>query len=285
MDVGREEQRLEIYEKEILNQMDYLDSNRQSWNSRVEVHMSSPFYRLDEFRNGRSSLMETELRLLGDVSGRSILHLQCHFGQDTLSLARMGAHVTGVDLSDVAIDKARELAAELGLDASFINCDIYSLPEQLDKKFDIVYTSYGTIGWLPDIRRWAEVVSHFLKPGGKFVFVEFHPFVWMFDDDFTGIAYRYFNSGAIIESRTGTYADKQAPIEITDVSWNHGLGEVITALISGGLILKEFREYDYSHYDCFNHCVEYEKGRYRIQPMEDKIPLMYSILCQKPDHV
>ena len=117
--------------------------------------------------------------------------IQFHFG-------RLGANVTGVDLSDKAIESANNLAKEANIDATFICCDIYDLPKHLNEKFDIVFTSYGTIGWLPDIEKWANVVSHFLKPNGKFVFVEFHPVVWMFDDDFKGIKYRYFNSEAII---------------------------------------------------------------------------------------
>jgi 2-polyprenyl-3-methyl-5-hydroxy-6-metoxy-1,4-benzoquinol methylase len=112
-----------------------------------------------------------ELELLGNVKGLSILHLQCHFGQDSLSLARMGAHVTGIDLSDKAIKTAQELNAELHLNAEFICSDIYDLPQHLNKQFDIVFTSYGTIGWLPDLNKWAQIIHHFLKPEGKFIFV------------------------------------------------------------------------------------------------------------------
>ncbi|MFM7619546.1 MAG: class I SAM-dependent methyltransferase, partial [Bacteroidota bacterium] len=158
--------------------------NRTSWNKRVAVHMKSDFYFLEEFLKGRTSLNEIELNLLGDIRGKSILHLQCHFGQDTLSLARMGAEVTGVDLSDEAIEKAKALNAQMGLNAEFICCNVYDLKNHLDKKFDLVFTSYGTIGWLPDLDRWAEVVSHFLKPSGTFLFVEFHPVMWMFDNEF-----------------------------------------------------------------------------------------------------
>jgi ubiquinone/menaquinone biosynthesis C-methylase UbiE len=111
------------------------------------------------------------------------LHLQCHFGQDTLSMSRMGAQTTGVDLSDKAIDAARKLNQEINQQATFICCNIYDLPQHLDQQFDIVFTSYGTIGWLPDLNQWAALIARYLKPGGKFVFAEFHPVVWMFDND------------------------------------------------------------------------------------------------------
>ena len=146
-----------------MEQSELFEMNRTSWNKRVAVHMKSDFYFLEEFLNGKTSLNEIELNLLGDIRGKSILHLQCHFGQDSLSLARMGAEVTGVDLSDTAIEKAKELNTQMNLNAEFVCCNVYDLKDHLDKKFDIVFTSYGTIGWLPDLNRWADVVSHFLN--------------------------------------------------------------------------------------------------------------------------
>jgi ubiquinone/menaquinone biosynthesis C-methylase UbiE len=221
------------------------------------------------------------LELLGDINGKSILHLQCHFGQDTISLSRLGASVTGVDLSDKAIESAKQLAKETNSDATFICCDIYDLLLHLDKQFDIVFTSYGTIGWLPDINKWANIVSMFLKPGGKFVFVEFHPVVWMFDDNFEKIDYRYFNTGAIIESESGTYADKQAKISQEYVMWNHGLSEVMNSLIKNGLEINLLNEHDYSPYNCFNKTIEFEPRKYRIEHLEDKIPMVYSLVAFK----
>ena len=165
----------------------YIEINRKSWNNRVETHLKSEFYDLDNFIKGKTSLNNIELELLGDLKGKSILHLQCHFGQDTISLCRLGANVTGVDLSDQAIESAIKIAKEANSNATFICCDIYDLPKHLDKQFDIVFTSYGTIGWLPDLDKWAKIVSQFLKPNGPFVFVEFHPVVWMFDDNFEKI--------------------------------------------------------------------------------------------------
>ncbi len=259
----------------------YLELNRDSWNQRVEAHLRSDFYDLDGFLKGRSSLNEIELELLGDVRDKTILHLQCHFGQDTLSLGRLGARVTGVDLSDVAIERARELAQQTGLDATFLCCDLYDLPNHLDDRFDIVFSSYGTIGWLPDLDRWAAVVARYLKPGGRFVFVEFHPVLWMFDDDFERIAYRYFNSGAIRETVTGTYADPEADIQGECVSWNHGIGEVASSLLSQGLVLTALEEYDYSPYACFRHTKEIAPGKYVIEHLENKLPMVYSLVAVK----
>ncbi|UOK41696.1 MULTISPECIES: class I SAM-dependent methyltransferase [Flavobacterium] len=259
----------------------YLEINRQSWNNRTEIHLKSEFYNLDDFLKGKTSLNDIELDRLGDIKGKTILHLQCHFGQDSISLSRLGAEVTGVDLSDKAIESAKQIAAETNSNANFICCDIYDLPNHLDKQFDIVFTSYGTIGWLPDLDKWAKIISRFLKPNGKFIFVEFHPVVWMFDSNFEKIDYNYFNSGPIIETETGTYADKNAAITQTYVSWNHSLGEVINYLIKNGLEINTLDEFDYSPYNCFNKTIEPEPKKYRIEHLDNKIPMVYSITATK----
>ncbi|RYZ18759.1 MAG: class I SAM-dependent methyltransferase [Chitinophagaceae bacterium] len=260
---------------------DYVTVNRASWNNRTEAHLRSDFYDVPGFLRGASSLNAIELELLGNIAGQSLLHLQCHFGQDTISLARMGAQATGVDLSDKAIDAARDLARDAGTDARFICSNVYDLPEQLDEQFDIVFSSYGTIGWLPDIDRWAALIARYLKPGGRFVFAEFHPFVWTFDDDFQKVAYRYFNSGPIVETESGTYADREAPISQQYVCWNHGLAEVIGALVRNGLALEVFNEYDYSPYNCFRHTVEVAPKQFRIEHLGDKIPMVYALVARK----
>jgi 2-polyprenyl-3-methyl-5-hydroxy-6-metoxy-1,4-benzoquinol methylase len=259
----------------------YLEINRQSWNNRTDAHLKSEFYDLQNFIQGRSSLNAIELELLGDLSGKSVLHLQCHFGQDSISLARLGAEVTGVDLSDKAIANAKQLAKETKSNTDFICCDIYELPKYLNRQFDIVFASYGTIGWLPDLDKWAKVISKFLKPKGQFVFAEFHPVVWMFDDNFQNITYRYFNSGAIFESENGTYADKNADISQEYVMWNHGLSEVLNSLIKNGLTINSFQEYDYSPYDCFDHTLEFEPKKYRIKHLDNKIPMVFSLSASK----
>ncbi len=259
----------------------YIEINRESWNNRIDSHLKSEFYDLAGFLKGKSSLKEIELNLLGAIEGKTILHLQCHFGQDTISLSRLGADVVGVDLSDKAIESAKQIAAETSSNTKFICCDIYDLPNHLDQKFDLVFTSYGSIGWIPDLEKWATIISNFLKPNGQFVFVEFHPFIWMYDDNFDKIAYRYFNSGAILETESGTYADKTADIHQSYVMWNHGLSEVLNSLIKNGLEIKALEEFDYSPYDCFNKTVEFEKGKFRIEHLENKIPMVYAIHAEK----
>ena len=261
--------------------MDYLKINKKSWNNRTDVHFDSDFYDNEHFIKGQSSLNEIELELIGDIKGKSVLHLQCHFGQDTISLNRLGAKTTGVDLSDKAIERAKELAKQTHSEAEFICCDVYDLPNHLEQKFDLVFTSYGTIGWLPDLNKWANVVSSYLKPGGQFIFVEFHPVVWMFDDHFTKIHYNYFNTGPIFEQEDGTYADKNAPIHQDYVMWNHGIGEVITSLLQHGLEINAMDEFDYSPYNCFDETVEYAPKKFRIKHLENKIPMVYSIVATK----
>lgn len=264
-----------------MSNLNYLEINKKTWNEKTDVHVNSEFYANDDFLNGKSSLNDIELKLLGDLRGKSILHLQCHFGQDTLSFARMGAKSTGVDLSDKAIAKANEFNKILNLDAKFICCDIYDLPNHLDEQFDIVFTSYGTIGWLPDLDKWANVVSRFLKPLGKFVFAEFHPIVWMFDNDFKEVFYSYFNVEPIIEEETGTYANKNASLETKTITWNHPTSEVLNALIQSGLEINSFNEYDYSPYNCFNETEEFEPGKFRIKHLQNKIPMVFSLTATK----
>lgn len=255
----------------------YLEVNRKSWNERVALHVAAPFYNMDAFRAGHTSLNDIELKLLGDVSGKRILHLQCHFGQDSISLAKMGATVVAIDLSDKAIDAARTLADEMNVDVTFHCCDVYDVPNHVSGDFDIIYTSYGVIGWLPDLNKWAAIIHQFLQPNGKFLLVEFHPVVWMFDDDFQYVKYNYFKDDPIIETNDGTYADNAAPVTLTSVTWNHSLSEVISSCLNHGLSLKQLAEYDYSPYNCFVHTIEFEPGKYRIKHMENRIPMVYAM--------
>lgn len=260
----------------------YLSLNKASWDNRLEAHLASDFYDVENFLKGKSSLNDIELDLIGDISGKSILHLQCHFGQDSISLSRMDAQVTGVDLSDKSIAKAKALATEIGADTQFVCSDIYDLPNNLQGQFDMVFTTYGTISWLPDLDKWAQVINHFLKPGGSFVFVEFHPVVWMFDDDLDKVAYDYFNKAPLVETETGTYADRDSAITSQHVCWNHGLAEVATALLGQSLQIQTLKEYDYAPYPFVAPSIESTPGKYHIKHMGNKIPLVYSIVATKP---
>jgi 2-polyprenyl-3-methyl-5-hydroxy-6-metoxy-1,4-benzoquinol methylase len=266
-----------------MNSENYIEINKQTWNNKVPIHLDSDFYNMKNFLKGKNTLPQIDVELLGNIKRKNVLHLQCHFGQDSLSMARMGAKVTGIDLSDKAIEKAQELNKQLNLNAKFISCDVYDTLEHINEKFDIVYTSYGTIGWLPDLDKWANIIAKALKPKGKLVFVEFHPVVWMFDDDFTKIQYHYHNEKPIIEEYTGTYANKEADIKTDYIGWNHSLSEVFQALLKNGLQIESFEEFDYSNYNCFNQCEEFEPGKYRIKHLENKIPMMYSLVGRKKD--
>lgn len=263
-------------------QKEWFEANRQGWNLRTPVHRSSKFYDVAGWLEGKSSLNPLELELMGEVSGLKLLHLQCHFGQDTLSWARLGARVTGCDLSDEAISEAGRLARQANLKARFVRCNVYDLPQVLKGKFDRVIVSYGCLGWLPDLHKWAQVVSHFLKRGGRLVLVEFHPLVWMFDDNFEKIEYAYHNQGPIVSDNQGTYTDREAPIQYREYGWNHGLSEVIESLLGAGLRLESVREHSGSPYPCFRKSVLGSDGLYRIEGLEDKIPLLYSLRMSKP---
>lgn len=257
---------------------DYLALNKEAWNQRVPAHLNSAFYDLEGFRQGASSLDPIVTDILGDVSGKRLLHLQCHFGQDTLSLQRMGAYCTGVDFSDVAITKAQALAHELDLEAKFVCTDVYSLPDELSGKFDLIFISYGTITWLPDLDEWARVIKHFLDPEtGRLVFVEFHPFIWMWNNELTAISYPYFNTQPHSEQFEGTYADKDAQIKTTHVFWNHPLSEVFRSLQRVELEITSFQEYAHSPYDVLAGMIKVDNWKYVQKDFRDRIPYVYSI--------
>ncbi|MBL7802759.1 MAG: class I SAM-dependent methyltransferase [Saprospiraceae bacterium] len=263
------------------NHQDLFEANRQGWNLRTEVHKTSAFYDVENWKKGGISLTEIERRELGDVSGKKLLHLQCHFGQDTLSWARLGAEVTGCDLSDEAIRYARELSGELNLPAQFVCCNVYDLREHLQGQFDVVFTSYGTIGWLPELDTWGAVISHFLRPGGVFYIADFHPVLWMLDDRMEMLKYPYHNAGVIETEQVGTYAERYADIEYKEYGWNHSLSEIINTLIAHGLRIEMLNEYPYSPYDCFDKTVKGDDGNYRIRGLENVIPMVYSIRAVK----
>lgn len=265
----------------MLSDNDYFQANKELWNQRTVAHRDSAFYNLAGFKTGETVLTPIELRELGDVRGKSLLHLQCHFGMDSLDWARRGAIVTGVDLSDVAITEATRLNKELGLNASFVNCNVLDTSRYVPGQFDIVFTSYGTIGWLPDLEPWAGMISEKLKPGGIFYIAEFHPMVWMFDDDFTHIAYSYENREVIITENQGTYTDRNADIKGKEYSWNHSISEVLNVLLKAGLKIEFFNEHMYSPYPCFRNVVEFEPGKWHIKGLEGKIPIVYSLKALK----
>ena len=259
----------------------YFEANKNLWNQRTAVHKDSEFYNLEVFKDGENSLTPIEMNEIGDVKGKSVLHLQCHFGMDTLSFSRMGAKCTGVDISDDAIELAREINDELKLDVKFVCCNVLDTSEYVTEQFDIVFTSYGTIGWLPDLKPWARMIAQRMKPDGFFYIAEFHPVMWMFDDDFTHIKYAYENQEVIITENEGTYTNRNADIKGKEYSWNHSISEVLNALLEAGLKIAFFNEHMYSPYPCFRNTIETEKGKWHIKGMEGKLPMVYSLKAVK----
>lgn len=260
---------------------DYLEINKNLWNKKLESHLNSKMYDVPSFLAGRNSLDQIVLDEIGEVSGKTLLHLQCHFGQDTLSFSRMGAKATGLDLSDECINKARELNEHLDLDAEFICGNVLDTRKLTQKKYDIVYTSYGTIVWLPDLDRWAEQVADSMSDSGSFYMAEFHPTIQMFDYPKEDIKFPYFNAGPFEEILEGTYADPSAKINAKEVFWLHSLGEVFTALFKQGLQLEFFHEHKYSPYDCFGNSKEIAPGKYVFGSFPYPLPHVYSMKWTK----
>jgi SAM-dependent methyltransferase len=257
--------------------LNYQSINRRLWNARTPFHVTSSFYDVPGFIKNPFSLKEIEVGFLGEIRGRTVLHLQCHFGQDTISLGKLGGQAIGLDFSETAINEARQLANATGSDAAFVCADVYEAPKTLGRTFDVVFSSYGAIGWLPDLRAWGRVVADLLKTGGRFVFAEFHPFVWTFSGDFSKVKHSYFNTAPIVETTAGTYADTAAGIGLPSVGWNHPLKDVLAGLLEAGLSLRRFEEYDYSPYNCFQNTVEVSPGRFMIKGMEGKLPMVYAL--------
>jgi len=259
-----------------------IQKNRQLWDQWSRIHIESKFYDLPSFKKGATSLNKLEMEELGDVEGRSILHLQCHLGLDSISLARLGASVTGVDFSKKAVMEARKLASFMQVKAEFIHSDIYELKGKISQKFDLVFTSYGVIVWLPDLVDWAKIISFHLKPGGIFYMAEFHPVLWMLDEEFKKIRYPYDTQGSYLEfCNVSSYAEPEIPLQNREYNWQHGLGSVINALIGAGLRIEFVNEHHYSPYPLFPGAVESGKSRWIHQEIKELIPYVFSIRAKK----
>jgi SAM-dependent methyltransferase len=260
---------------------EHLQANRKLWNTRTPLHLESDFYDVRAFRQGATSPCGLELQEMGSVSNKSLLHLQCHFGLDTLSLAREGAVVTGVDFSESAITSAKQLAGELDIAADFLCCDVLELKQHLQGEFDIVFTSFGVLGWLPDLKQWAKVIIHFLKPGGVLYLLEFHPYFIQFDDE-GQLTYDYFHSKQPDEEvATTTYADRAEHAPLSEFWWNHSMSDLFSALREANLEVDLFHEFPYSAYKTTEAMIEAEPGRWVHRRLERKIPYMFSIQANK----
>ena len=263
------------------NNTKYFKTNKATWNQKVKVHAESDMYNMKAFKEGKSSLMPYELDALGDVKGKFLLHLQCHFGQDTLSWSRLGAKCTGVDLSDEGVKLAKSLNEELELDAQFICCNVLETSQYVKEEFDIVFTSYGVIGWLPDLKPWGKMIAERIKQGGTFFMAEFHPIVWMFDylNEKPIMTYGYMQDEVIYEEYEGTYANQESTITSKEYGWNHGLGEVISALTEAGLRIEYLTEHNESPYNVLPNLTEADKGMFVTQ---DKLyPLIFTLKATK----
>lgn len=255
------------------------EANRSAWNARTPVHMKSAYYDLDGFRAGAQSLRPPERQLAGDVGGKRILHLQCHFGLDTLSWARLGAKVTGVDACSASIDAAREIASELGIPATFVCADVQDLPP-MDGPFDLAISTYGVTCWLEDLDAWARSIRKSVVPGGRFILVEFHPILETLYPGTVSGAHSYFGGEEPIGAKTkGTYTDRDAPIEYFEYRWQHSVSEVASALLGAGHLIREFREYDQCSYPLIDGLERNVDGMWASLDCE-RFPYMYALVTE-----
>lgn len=259
-----------------MNKEDYLAVNQAAWDTRIDTHLESEFYDVSGFVAGKSSLNPVELAQLGNVKGKRLLHLQCHFGQDTLSWARLGAKVTGVDISGKAIAAANELTTKLALDAEFICNDIESFGQSNQHTYDLVFTSYGAICWLPDLSIWANTIANALTSGGEFHMVEFHPVMDLM------LGYPYFDQGNAFDEEHGTYTENCDGSKSRMISWSHSLADVISALLNAGLVLEQFSEHAASPYPCFDDLTYVEGEGYFKYVNGQTVPMLFAIKARKP---
>jgi SAM-dependent methyltransferase len=267
---------------------EYLNANQRRWDQLVIEHENSAFYDLAGFKRGNDRLRSIELEELGDVQGKTLLHLQCHFGLDTLAWARRGAVVTGVDFSKNAINRARSLSEEINIPAQFIDADIYELPRALSGEFDIIFTSYGVLHGLPDLFEWARIIALFLKPGGVFYIVEDHPFFRVFRTKPEGEikaerSYFYSKEPQRIEE-SGSYASTSDGKARAYYIWDHSISDVINSLIESGLAIEFLHEFPFAARAKFPSMEQGEDGWWRLPPrLHGTIPFLFSLKARNPD--
>ena len=259
---------------------DPIATNREAWNLRTPQHVTSEFYDVRHFLEGGLTLKRLERELCGPVDGSTLLHLQCHFGLDTLSWVRLGAQATGVDFSEEATSAAAELAERAGLDAEFINAEVTRLPRELADRFDLVVSTYGALCWLPDLDAWALEAAKCLKRGGRLVVVEFHPVLDIVHDGCISKRRGYFGDGPRPVRSKGTYANREAAIEYPEVLWQHPVSETVAALIAAGLTIEQFGEYPFCSYPIVPE-LDVREGDYWHSSAGDRIPYLYSVVARR----
>jgi len=272
--------------------VDSAEVNRLNWDERAPAHAASPDYRVERFVQDPAFLsyvVQFDVPRLGDIAGLRGVHLQCHIGTDTISLARLGAHMTGLDFSPAALTEARRIAKLAGAEVDFIQADVYDAVSVLGPSgFDLVYTGVGALCWLPDIRRWAQTVSGLLRPGGRLFIREGHPMLWSLDeergDQLLVVGYPYFETPEpdVFEDE-GTYVETDAVFTHTAThTWNHGLGEIIGALIETGMELVSFEEHRSVPWEALpGNMICDERGEWRMTIRPERIPLTYTLQARK----
>ena len=268
----------------------FLDAqaNLRNWNERARIHArdTTGFYQVDRFLGGTDTLFPIESEEIGDIAGKSLLHLQCHIGLDTLSLARRGAEVTGLDFSPVAIEVARDFASRSGVKACFIESDVYDAPAATGRQYEVAYTSWGTIVWLPDVYRWARTVAALLADRGRLYFVDTHPYVQVLAEDHGVLVHRYpwrtpCETPNVFDNEM-TYTGDPTPLESRMIyEWNHSLGDVISALVEAGLRITGVREHELLPYRHFKMMVDAGDRMFRLPMGGPAVPLSVSIEARK----
>lgn len=259
------------------------EGNQRHWDELADVHRRS--YNLDPLLSGKHVLDDIQLNEVGDVEGKSLLHLQCHIGSDTLSWARLGADVTGIDISPLSLRTAREMADRTGLNARFIESSLFDLPEHLDEKFDIVYTSMGVLCWLSDLDEWGRLINRYLKPGGFFYIFESHPFIHVFDDESEGlkVRYPYFHSKEPEKWPAGyqDYSDGNHTVKNPSWEWTWSISDILNALTGAGLKLEFLHEHKCIAWKCIPSMIKDSDGWYRLPENYPDLPIMFSLRAQK----
>jgi SAM-dependent methyltransferase len=267
---------------------DYIEVNKANWDERVPAHAASPEYNVDKFLTDPdflSDVVRFDLPLLGDIRGLRGVHLQCHIGTDTISLARLGASMTGVDFSGAAVRQARALAEQTGADATFVESDVYDAAEAVGAgQFDLVFTGIGALCWLPSIRRWAALVASLLRPGGRLFIREGHPMLWSLADSrpdgLLVVEYPYFErEEPLVFDEGGTYVSTDVVFETTVThEWNHGLGEVVTALLGSGMTITGLTEHDSVPWEALPGLMtKLENGEWQLTDRPWRLPHSYTL--------
>lgn len=270
---------------------DYRAVNHANWESRVPVHAASAGYRLDRYiaePDLISEVVEFDRPRLGDVSGLDVVHLQCHMGNDSLSLARLGANVTGLDFSGAALEQARRVSAAGGPHVEYVEADVYDAVDVLGAgRFDLVYTGVGALCWLPSVARWAETVAGLLRPGGELFIREGHPVLWALDDprddELVVLAHPYFETDGVRFTEPDTYVDQDAPLVAPDiVHFNHGLAEIFNAVWSAGLTVTMFEEHDSVPWNAMGDAmVDVGGGEFRLRDRPERLPASYTMRARR----